>query len=218
MNSSTSFRRMIICKYSVFYQRKCNRTERGVSKHSRVLEFERRTRSDRISGKKGKARENMQQATIGFRDKSICRRVKFADTSFVAVTFSTVLPCTSLFLVSRRCPRRHPSDTIAPEGISPWRYVLIMRGNSKLHRTFAYKIRVRYAASKIFQVYAFHDTLYAFLILHIVLKIIETMSFCCKMSCLIKKNSVAFNSDLSTSFTIYDDTAIAASILNVNKC
>lgn len=34
----------------------------------------------------------MQQATIGFRDKSICRRVKFADTSFVAVTFLTRTP------------------------------------------------------------------------------------------------------------------------------
>lgn len=68
--------------------------EREVSKHSRELRFERRTRSDRISGKKVKARENMQQATMRFRDKSICRRVKFADTSFVAVL--DALSCSDL--------------------------------------------------------------------------------------------------------------------------
>jgi len=51
--------------------------------------LERGTRSDRISGgKKAETRRNMQRATMGFRDKSICRGVKFADTSFVAVTHS----------------------------------------------------------------------------------------------------------------------------------
>lgn len=112
----------------------------------------------------------MQQATIGFRDKSICRRVKFADTSFVAVL--GVLFRSSLFLVFRRCPRRHPSDSIASEGIL-WN-ALIMRGNSKLRRAFAFaKLDFpRVYSSKTFQIHKYDCIrflqLYTFSFLHII--------------------------------------------------